>query len=254
METISQTSERQMSTTEIRELAFRDLEKSLATIKEGAVCLGDKNPIVLRMVGAIGVAENSLKIIAMTPASEIRALSGPLHGEPDASDFAADAIPVETESTTTETERNGNGAERNGNGTSENGAASENGAGTSVETDEKKPAAYAVAHAKVKHRCGAHDLGCAHPRISGNSHGRHQQLCPFFQTGRLIEAGYDIHTLDDYAKALKKEHKKLPYSSVEAMQKAIDLEHGSYRKVLLAVRKGLKARAKKAESRTKKSA
>jgi len=225
---------RNVSATDLRNLAFRDLEQSLATIKQGAENLG-QNPIVLRMMGAVGVAQNSLKIIAMTQGAEIMALSGPLHGEDDEADFeAGGAIPVEaTVADATPAAPNGNGVATNGNGTHDK-----------TETEPKGPASYAVAHAKVKHRCGAHDLGCDRGKISGNSHGRHQQLCAFFQTARLIEAGYQIDTADDYVKAIKKEYGKIPYSTADTMKKELDRKYGSYRKVLLAVKSGLRARKK----------
>lgn len=211
-------------TLDIRELAFRDLEQSLGTIREVVAHMGD-TPIALRMRGAVVVAENSLKILDMTPGGEVKALSGPVYGEDDAGEA------VHVEATTVERQ----GAT---NGSSENGSSGK-------ESAEKPKRSYAIAHAKVKHRCGAHDLGCTKERISGNSHGRHQQVCTYFQTARLLEAGYQIDTVDDYIKAIKKEYKKLPYSSAERMVKDINLKHGSYRKVLLAVKSGLRARAKK---------
>lgn len=238
------------SADQIRESAFRDLEQSLCTIKEVVSHMGD-DPIALRMKGAIFVAENSLKIIDMTPGGEIKALSGPRYGDDMEHDFdAGDDTdePIHVEATTVERKdepavtSNGNGhhVHANGNGQAE------------TQESTKEPRSYAIAHAKVKHRCGAHELGCTKERISGNSHGRHQQLCAFFQTARLLEAGYQIDTVEDYIRAIKKEYKKLPYSSADRMVKEINQKHGSYRKVLLAVKRGLRERAKKGAASKKK--
>lgn len=217
-----------MTPADLREAAFRDLEQSIATIKQGAEHLPNENPIVLRMIGAIGVAESSLKIISVIPSSEVRALTGPLHGEDDVEFDAGGAIPVEVVS----------GDAREPQQDVVSGA-------TGTEAPQDGPPAYAIAHAQKKLQCGAKDLGCTHKKTNGNSNGRHQQVCPFFQTAKLLEAGYRIETIEDYAKALKKENGgKLPYDSIESMRKTIERKCGSYRKVLLSVRAGMKARDK----------
>lgn len=221
-----------VSPADLRELAFRDLEHSLATLRKSTEHLNRNSPLVRHMIGAIMNAESAVKIIVMTSGDEIKALPGPRHGE-DVADFdAGGAVPIEA--TTVSTNSNGDGHDSNGNGAT----------ATDAQDAEKSegPAPYAVAHAQVRNQCEARSLGCTRKRINGNSNGRHQQLCPFFQTGRLLEAGYEIDTVEDYVKALKKEYGKLPYKSVENMKNKIDLEHGSYRKVLLSVRRGLKAR------------
>ncbi len=231
-----------VSQADLRELAFRDLEHSLATLRKGTEHLDRNSPLVRHMIGAIVNAESSLKIIVMTSSGEIKALPGPLHGEDDTDFEAGGAVPVEATTVATNDQTNGNGAHAN------NGNESST---TAVTTETPGPARYAVAHAQVRNQCEARDLGCTHKRINGNSNGRHQQLCPFFQTGRLLDAGYEIDTVEDYVKALKKEYGKLPYKSVENMKSKIDLEHGSYRKVLLSVRRGRKARS---TGKTKKAA
>lgn len=218
-----------VSPADLRELAFRDLEHSLATLRKGTEHMDRNSPLVRHMIGAIINAESSLKIIVTTSNGEIKALPGPLHGEADTDFDAGDAVPVEA--TTVQTNGNGEHAD-NGNGSTT----------TDVTSKAPGPAPYAVAHAQVRNQCEGRSLGCTHKRINGNSNGRHQQLCPFFQTGRLLEAGYEIDTVEDYVKALKKEYGKLPYKSIENMKSQIDLKHGSYRKVLLSVRRGLKAR------------
>lgn len=218
-----------VSSADLRELAFHDLEHSLATLRKGTEHMDRNSPLVRHMIGAILNAESSLKIIVMTSSDEIKALPGPRHGDDDTDFDAGGATPVEA--TTVQTSH--------ANGNSEHGNESDT---TAVTSESSGPAPYAVAHAQVRNQCEARSLGCTHKRINGNSNGRHQQLCPFFQTGRLLEAGYEIDTVDDYVKALKKEYGKIPYKSIENMKSQIDLKHGSYRKVLLSVRRGLKAR------------
>ena len=226
-----------VSQADLRDLAFRDLEHSLATLRRSTEHLNAGSPLVRHMIGAIGVAESSLRILATNTDDEIKALAGPLHGDADDADFEVGDNTVEVRPEKFETSKD---------------AEASKGTELSVVGQDKTEGGLTsyAAHASVKNRCGARDLGCRHEKINGNSNGRHQQACPFFQTGRLLEAGYVIRTIEDYALALKTEHGDIGYHSVENMKTAIDREHGSYRKVLLSVRGGLKARAKKTGKRS----
>jgi hypothetical protein len=193
---------------EEKELAFREVESSLASLNRFTATLRKKYPeesLLKHMARTLGVHESWVRVLEQNEGGEIKLLAGPIHelGGEDARDVDATVV------------GNGNGHEE------------------PARTD------YTRAHATKTNYCGARDIGCKF-ETKGNSYGRHQQLCEYFQTRRLLEAGYQINSFEDFVKALKKENGgKLP-ASPDTLKATIDKDHGSYTKLLREVKQVLK--------------
>lgn len=199
--------------TKLRELAFAELESSHATMRKVVGLMDVRNPLVRHMSQVLGVAENSLRILESNPASEIKQVTGPVHDETDEPrEIDADVV---------------------------DGKANANGNGESDVVIASGPAAHAVAHAQKLHYCGARRFGCGF-QTHGNSYGRHQQLCEYFQTNKLLEAGYKIDTFEDFVKALTKENGGKIAASPESLKASIERRHGSYRKLLVEIKQTIK--------------
>ncbi len=64
----------------VREIAFRQLENAIASSKD-IVSLMPKGPLVENLSQVLGVAESSLKILAVVPARGLKQIAGPVHDE-----------------------------------------------------------------------------------------------------------------------------------------------------------------------------
>lgn len=210
--TAKQSSSEIVKSDRLRDLAFHELETSHATLRKLAGLMDAKNPLVRHMSQVLGVAENSLRILEANPGGEIKLLPGPIHGDEPETERDAEASVVESD---------------------------ENGSEPAPE-DKKTPPDFAIAHARRLNHCKAKKLGCDY-KVHGNSIGRHQQLCEYYQTGRLLEAGYKIESFEDFLRALKKESKGKTAASPETLKASIEREHGTYRKLLGEVRKAMRA-------------